>query len=88
METFNAQSPFALIGNAAQQERPVDVFLAVGDDDYFTLYDGTVEMYIELRRIGLKPELRVSDGGHNWKFWRLMIEDVFQFFDVNLRAAE
>jgi S-formylglutathione hydrolase FrmB len=45
-------------------------------------------MYIELRRVGLKPELRVGDGGHNWKFWRLMIEDVFQFFDANLRAAE
>ncbi len=88
MEIFNAQSPFALIGNAARQERPVDVFLAVGDDDYWTLYDGTVEMYIELRRVGLKPELRVGDGGHDWKFWRLMIADVFQFFDANLRAAE
>ena len=88
METLNAQPPFALIGTVARQERPAEVFLAVGDDDYWTLYDGTVEMYIELRRIGLKPELRVGDGGHNWKFWRLMIEDVFQFFDANLRAAE
>jgi S-formylglutathione hydrolase FrmB len=77
-----------LIENAARQERPADVFLAVGDDDCWTLHDGTVEMYIEFRRIGLKPELRVGDGGHNWKFWRLVIEDVFQFFDANLRAAE
>ena len=75
-------------GSPARQERPVDVFLAAGDDDYWTLYDGTVEMYIELRRIGLKPELRVGNGGHNWKFWRLMIEDVFHFFDAKLRAAE
>lgn len=88
MEVFNAQSPFSLIGNVAQQERAADVFLAVGDDDYWILYDGTVEMYIELRRIGLKPELRVGDGGHNWKFWRLMTEDVFHFFDANLRAAK
>ena len=88
MEVFNAQSPFTLTGNAAQQEHPVDVFLAVGDDDYWTLYDGTVEMYIELRRVGLKPELRVGDGGHDWKFWRLIIKDVFQFFDTNLRVAE
>ena len=67
---------------------PVDVFLAVGDDDYWTLCDVTVETYIEFRHIGLKPELRARVGAHDWKFRRLMIEDVFQFFDANLRATE
>jgi len=58
-----------------------------GDDDSKP-YDGTVELYLGLRRRGLIPELRVGDGGHDWKYWRSMVEAVFVFFDGAFRAAE
>jgi S-formylglutathione hydrolase FrmB len=85
LDTFNAQSPFALVDGLAQLELPPAIFLAVGDDDYWKLHDGTVEMYIELRRIGLTPELRVADGGHDWKYWRGVTGEALRFLDLAIR---
>lgn len=86
LDTFNAQSPFALVDGVAQLEELPAVFLAVGDDDYWKLHDGTVEMYLELRRVGLKPELRVAEGGHNWDYWREVTEEALRFLDAAIRA--
>lgn len=81
IKIFNAQSPFALVDGLATLSRPPAILLAVGDDDYWKLHDGTVELYIGLRRIGLKPELRVGDGGHDWKFWRSVTDAALLFLD-------
>ena len=86
-EVFKAQSPFALLGQAASRRPPLNILLAVGDDDVWKLYDGTVEMFTELRRAGLKPELRVADGGHDWRYWRTIVPEVFKFFDNNWSAT-
>ena len=66
----------------------MNILLAVGDDDFWRLYDGTVEMFTELRRAGLKPELRVADGGHDWDYWRTVAPEVFKFFDRNWSATK
>ncbi|MDU8945677.1 alpha/beta hydrolase [Ovoidimarina sediminis] len=76
---FNRQSPFAHVGDLAEMEHPPAILLAVGDDDYWKLHDGTVELYIELRRAGLRPELRVDNGGHDWKYWRRVSPDALSF---------
>lgn len=78
---FRAQSPFALVARMAAMSDPPRVLLGVGDDDYFGLQDGTVEMYLELRAHGLRPELRVLDGGHDWRLWGRMLDDVLEFLD-------
>jgi len=88
MDTFRAQSPFAMLDDVSAMETPPAVFLASGDDDYWDLQDGTVEMYIELRRIGLEPELRVGDGGHDWTYWRATVPDLLRFFDTAIGSAE
>ncbi|WP_157961675.1 alpha/beta hydrolase [Acuticoccus kandeliae] len=82
MEVFKAQSPFASVAAVGALEAPPRILLAVGDDDYWQLHDGTVDMYIALREVGLKPELRVSDGAHDWNYWRPMVPVVFHFFDA------
>jgi enterochelin esterase family protein len=85
LDVFNAQSPFALVDDVARLERPPAIFLAVGDDDYWKLHDGTVEMYIELRRVGLTPELRVANGAHDWKYWRRVTGEALRFLDSAIR---
>ncbi len=74
-----AQAPFAHVGEIAARSDAPDILLTVGDDDYFSHYDGTTELFLDLRAAGLKPELRVSDGGHNWAHWRPMAREVFGF---------
>ncbi|MBW4709028.1 esterase family protein [Roseobacter sp. YSTF-M11] len=81
MGRYLVESPFAYAPLAAMSEDMPDVLLAVGDDDYFGAYDGTLEMFLDLRLLGLKPELRVRDGGHDWSFWRAILPETMQFID-------
>lgn len=81
-QVFRAQSPFALVAGMAAAAKPPRVFLGVGDDDYFALQDGTMEMYLELRAHGLRPELRVLDGGHDWRLWSRLLDDVLRFLEA------
>jgi len=81
-KVFNAQSPFALVAAMAASGMPPRIFLASGDDDYWHLEDGTLEMYLDIVAHGLRPELRVGNGGHDWKFWRRMVEPALRFFDA------
>jgi enterochelin esterase family protein len=82
METFKAQSPFAMLEAVGAMASPPRIFLASGDDDFFDLHDGTVEMYLALRRIGLEPELRIGDGGHDWAYWRSVVPEMLAFLDA------
>jgi enterochelin esterase family protein len=79
---YIAQSPFAYVAQFAEATPRPDILLVVGDDDGLGSYDGTVEMFLELRAAGLKPELRVADGGHDWRFWRAMTPELFRFLDL------
>ncbi|MDH3689190.1 MAG: esterase family protein [Gammaproteobacteria bacterium] len=81
LATFNAQSPFALVANVATYEFPPRILIAVGNDDYWSLQDGALEMYLDLRAHGLKPMLRVADGDHSWKFWRPIVDHVLRFLN-------
>lgn len=80
-QVFRAQSPFALVARMAAMPEPPRVLLAAGDDDYFGLQDGTAELYLELRAHGLRPELRVFDGGHDWGLWGRLLDDMLRFID-------
>lgn len=66
---YEAANPFAMLS-----EQVPPIYLAIGDDDYFGLEIGTVELYLALRELGHKPELRVRDAGHSWPLWRSELE--------------
>jgi enterochelin esterase family protein len=83
---FAALSPFAELDRLTPATAPA-MLIAVGDDDYFELYDGALEMFLALRARGLKPELRVDDGGHDWEYWARVAPEVFRFIDGTFRAA-
>ncbi|MEI4235317.1 alpha/beta hydrolase [Roseovarius sp. D22-M7] len=78
---YNQRNPFTYVDNLAHRTGPMHILLIAGDDDAMGAYDGTVEMFIELRKRGLKPELRISDGGHDHAFWKSKLSDVFRFVD-------
>jgi len=88
IDVYTGQSPFAYLDRVAAVAPPPDIMLVVGDDDVFASHDGTVEMYLELRRHGLKPALRVGDGGHDWTFWRAMLPESLRFIDRRRRIGD
>lgn len=58
-------------------------FLDVGDDDY--LLDLSLELYSLLRKAGVKCELRVRDGVHNWEYWHGSLHEALPFASRNFR---
>jgi len=68
-QRYEAASPFGMLGDDLPP-----IYLATGDDDFFGLEIGTVQLYLELRARGHKPELRVRDAGHSWPLWRSELE--------------
>jgi enterochelin esterase-like enzyme len=69
----------ALVESVAESDLPLFFFIAVGDDEYHTpiyeerLHDIDMEahlFYNEVVRLPrVRAELRVYDGGHDWKVW-------------------
>ena len=63
--------------------RSVAWFIDCGDDDF--LFDLSVEMHRKMRRSGVKSELRVRDGVHNWEYWHLGLRTALPFASRNFR---
>lgn len=63
-----------------------DLFISVGDDDGFGLYEGAVALYLRLKRLRLPVEMRIVDGNHNWRLWREDIIPVLSHFGTILHA--
>lgn len=81
----------ALLPSFTAKNLPLPVFIAVGDDEFAhpdpaeAVHDLDYEahtLYNHLRRTkGIAAQLRVVDGGHNWKTWRpTFIEGVTYIF--------
>ena len=77
--TYVAQSPFADVERVAVMPEPPRILLMVGDDDYFRLYEGTIELFLDLRDAEVAAELRVGDGAHDWKYWRRTLPEALRF---------
>ena len=52
-------------------------YIDYGDDDF--LYEDNSLMHIALRKKEIKHEFRISDGGHNWTYWRTALPTVLEF---------
>jgi S-formylglutathione hydrolase FrmB len=53
--------------------------LTCGDDDGLDLEEGNLLFYLALKRAGVDPELRITDGGHGWEVWARELEPVLRF---------
>ena len=81
---YRAASPFTLLAGVAEPPR---LFLASGDDDAFGFELGTVELFSALRRRAIPAELRIGDGGHDWRYWRRAAADALRWLDAGWPAA-
>ncbi len=72
VEAVHQHSALTFIDNADEHVkenlRTVAWYLDCGDDD--GLINDTFEFYKKLRLAGIKAELRVRNGVHNWEYWR------------------
>ncbi len=65
------------------------IYLTTGDDDYFRAWASTFRLFEELRQAELDVELRITDGGHDWKLWReTALPDVLRWFSAQLSASK
>ena len=83
---FNRENFFADIPSLAAAETRPAIFVTVGDDDGFGLYEGNVALYLALKRASVPVEFRMTDGNHTWRLWREEIEDVLRYYGEVLRA--
>jgi enterochelin esterase family protein len=86
--TYIARNPFARIGELSRMQAPPEILITTGDDDYFKFYEGSCALFVALRRAGLAAELRVDDGGHDWRLWRGQFPEVLRFFVEALDTRE
>ena len=61
--------------------RTVAWFIDCGDDDF--LFDLSVALHQKMRRSGIKSELRIRDGVHNWEYWHLALRLSLPFASRN-----
>jgi len=61
----------------------VRILFDCGDDDFVT--QSQLELSNHLRTKGIKHELRIRDGQHNWPYWRETIEHALEFCAVGFR---
>lgn len=61
--------------------RTVKWFIDCGDDDF--LLQVSVGLHFKMRKAGVKSELRVRDGVHNWEYWHNALRLALPFASRN-----
>ena len=61
--------------------RTVKWFFDCGDDDY--LLQLTLDLYMKMKQAGVKAELRVRNGVHNWEYWHYSLRMALPFATRN-----
>jgi enterochelin esterase-like enzyme len=51
-----------------------------GDDD--GLSEGNSLVHVAMRKKEIPHEFRISDGGHNWNYWRAALIPVLEYVSV------
>lgn len=58
------------------------LYFDIGADDPF--FEGTADFHVKLRDAGIRHRFRVSEGGHDWIFWREALEGAVLHLDAIL----
>jgi enterochelin esterase-like enzyme len=66
----------------ARLRRVPRLYFDIGADDPF--FEGAADLHVTLRNAGISHRFRVSEGGHNWIFWRQSLEDALLHIDAVL----
>ena len=55
----------------------IRLYIDCGDNDF--MYLGNTMLHIKLRKMKIKHEYRVRDGGHSWNYWRTGLPEGIEF---------
>ncbi len=84
-EAVHEHSALDFVDNADEETlsrlRTVHWFIDCGDDDF--LLDLNVAFHQKMRNRGVKSELRVRNGVHNWEYWHLALRWSLPFASRN-----
>ena len=84
-EAVKAHSALRFVEQADEDTRArlrtVKWFLDCGDDDF--LFDLSVRLHQLMRDAGIKDELRVRNGVHNWEYWHEALRMALPFASRN-----
>jgi S-formylglutathione hydrolase FrmB len=78
---FLAQSPMTTVDQLKGVPHPPVVYLTVGDQDRYKLYNDTFELFHHMRELGLPVEMRMTGGDHEWETWAAELPDALLFID-------
>ena len=81
----NEHSALAFIDNAddatLQSLRTVKWFFDCGDDDFLVRL--SFELHMKMKEKGVKSELRVRNGVHNWEYWHTALRTALPYASRN-----
>jgi S-formylglutathione hydrolase FrmB len=84
-ESVRAHSALDFIDNASPETvaalKTVKWFFDCGDDDF--LLELSTELHLKMRAAGIKSELRVRNGVHNWEYWHTALRYALPFASRN-----
>ncbi len=78
---FLEQHPRAFLDTLKAYDGEIGVFLHSADDDGFGGHISTMKLYMLMQEKKIKTELRIVDGGHDWKVWRRDLPEILRWFD-------
>ena len=64
------------------------IFIAVGNREGGSLAESNEALHLALSRRGIPHMWRVSDGGHDFAFWRECLPDALRFVDSSFTGRE
>lgn len=83
-------SPVKLVRNLSDEEaaaqRTVRWWVDCGDDDF--LYSCNIRFYALMRERNVPLQYRMRDGGHTWRYWQTVLEEVLTFVSIGFAGEE
>ena len=77
-EWFKDYDVFNIFRNMTDKDKnQFKLFIACGDDDGLSVNNG--DLHALLNKIGYKHEYRISEGAHNWTYWRSITPEIMKF---------
>lgn len=86
-QRFLANHPRRFLPRVQNPPEPFGIYLEAGDDDGFGTQFATLELFQDLRDRQIPVELRIDDGGHDWKVWRRALGPMMQWFATQTRTV-
>lgn len=82
--TWNTLLPKTLAAqtNKSRFQRVPRLYFEIGADDPF--FEATAGLHVAFKNAGIKHRFRVTEGGHDWNFWRGALEDALLHVDAVL----